>query len=69
MQRRKHHRLLQILQHLIGNPLMPIQLRPRMHHPIPHRIHLRQPRPTHRLNHQPNRLHRRLSLYLLTSPA
>ena len=50
------------------NPHMPVQLRPRMHHPIPHRIHLRQPCPAHRIHHQPNRLHRGLGLHLAPSP-
>ena len=39
MQRSEHCCLVQILQHLIGNPLVPIKLRPRMHDAIPHRVH------------------------------
>ncbi len=37
---------------------MPIQLRPRMHHPIPNRLDLRHSYPTHRLHHQANSLNR-----------
>ena len=64
MQRRKHHRLLQVLHDRFVNPHMLLQLRPRMHHAISHRLRLWQPCPSHRIHYQPNSLHRRLRFYL-----
>ena len=48
VQRGKHHRLLQILEYLLGDSLVPVQHRPGMHHPVANRVDHRHPRPADR---------------------
>ena len=45
VQRGKDYRLLQILEYLIGDSLVPVQSRPGMHHAVAHRVDHRHSRP------------------------
>ena len=56
VQRRKHHCLLQILEYLLGDSLMPVQQRPGVHYPVAHRVDRRHPGPAYRMLQQRHRI-------------
>ncbi len=52
----KRHSLLQVPQDFVGDPLMLVEQRARMHHPVANRVDRRHARPAHRILQQRHRI-------------
>ena len=48
----KDHRLLEVLEHLVRDPLVPVEACSGMHHAVAHRVDCRHPRPADRVFQQ-----------------